>query len=262
MVIDICLPTLNQAKSTQATLESFKNTQAIEHRYIIVDNGSTPPVRDWLLGLTGDDIVIRNSENVGLPKAMNQARKVSDADFILYTHTDVLMYEQDWDTKITKILEGLGSVGVAGAFGALGLGTGDLYQSPYRMQQLVRTRTLAGNKCRLNPLVHGQMQFHEEFQRCAVLDGFLLIVRNGLTFWDQSVHHMYDNDICFESMDKGWQNIVINLDIDHLGGKTDVNEDWASPFGKSKAEIHAESHLPFYEKWRPGKRGIHLPYSV
>jgi GT2 family glycosyltransferase len=263
VTLDICFPVLNQQESTQRALESFKQNQDDQaNRYIIVDNGSKQFVRDWLIGLTGSDAVIRNDYNAGLPKAMNQARSISTADYILFTHTDVEMFEKGWDTKIKKILEGLGSVGVAGFFGARGLGAQEIYHVPYQMNQLARWGTMAGNRCRLDPSIHRHRQFSEEFERCAVLDGFGLIVRKGLKFWNKSVHHNYDNDICLESLDAGWQNIVINMDIMHHGGRTDVNEDWATPFGKSKAEIHAESHIPLYEKWKPGSRKISLPASI
>ncbi len=263
ITLDICFPVLNQEESTQMALNSFKRTQDDQsNRYIIVDNGSKRFVREWLLGLSGDDFVIKNDNNVGLPKAMNQARKISTADYILFTHTDVEMFEQGWDAKIKKILTDLGSVGVAGFFGAKGLGTHDIYKTEYYMQQLIRTRTIAGTRCRLDPRVHGHYQFDGEIESCAVLDGFALIVRKDLLFWDKSPHHNYDNDICLESINKGFQNIVINMDVMHYGGRTDVNEDWASEFGKSKAEIHAQSHIPLYEKWKPGNNNICLPHSV
>lgn len=262
ITLDICFPVLNQEESTQKALNSFKWNQDDKNRHIIVDNGSKRFVRDWLEGLEGEDMVIRNSENVGLPKAMNQALQISRADYTLFTHTDVEMFEPGWDVKIKRILTDLGSVGVAGFFGARGIGAQHMYQVPYQMNQLARWGTLAGNRCRLDPNVHGHLQFADEFQRCAVLDGFCLIVKRGLKFWDKSVHHNYDNDICLESIDAGWQNIVINMDVTHYGGRTDVNEDWASPFGKSKAEIHSESHVPLYEKWRPGNRNIALPYGI
>jgi hypothetical protein len=89
------------------------------------------------------------------------------------------------------------------------------------------------------------------------LDGFSLIVKKDLRFWDESVHHNYDHAICLDSIKKGYQNIVINIDVDHLGGRTDVGEDWASTFNKTKQQIHEESHRPLYEKYRDM-----LPYRV
>jgi glycosyltransferase involved in cell wall biosynthesis len=263
MTLAVCIPVLNQPEVTQATLDSLKARQKDKNiKYIIVDNGSTPPVRDWLIGLTGEDVVIRNQKNVGLPKALNQALRVNDADYLFCTHTDVVMYEQDWDEIVLKAIEEAGNVGVAGFFGAKGIGTPDIYHTPYMMQQLVRTNPISGNRCKLNLATHGQMTFDHLWEKCAVLDGFSLIVHKDLKFWTNSVHHCYDNQVCLEAINSGKQNIVINMDVDHLGGRTDVGEDWASAFGKTKQQVHAEAHIPFYEYWKPGKQNIKLPFSV
>jgi GT2 family glycosyltransferase len=98
----------------------------------------------------------------------------------------------------------------------------------------------------------------------AVLDGFCLICNikmlekvGGFDERSYPLHHMYDNDICLESIRAGYKNIVIDMDVDHHGGMTDVGEDWAAPFGKTKDQVHKEAHPPFYQKWR----GV-LPYRV
>ena len=267
MKLDICIPVLNQEESTQKTLDSLKRLQKFDNRYIIIDNGSTRFVRDWLKGLSGDDIVIRNPQNVGLPKALNQALQISNADYVFNTHSDIEMFEQDWDLKTIQAIEEankIQTVGVAGYFGAMGIGRWDIYKNPYEMYQLVRTNPVAGNRCKLDPAIHHHMQFNSNWQKCAVLDGFSLIVKNDgvLKFWSESVHHMYDNDICLASYNLGMQVITINMDVIHYGGRTDVGEDWASPFGKTKQEIHSEAHLPFYNKWAPNKQNITLPFNV
>jgi len=59
-----------------------------------------------------------------------------DNEYVFCTHTDVNMFEQDWDEKTLKAISDAGNVGVAGYFGALGIGTGDIYKTPYIMQQL------------------------------------------------------------------------------------------------------------------------------
>lgn len=260
--IDICIPVLNQPEATQETLNSLKATQKFDNRYIIVDNGSNPPVRQWLQGLSGDDIVIRNSDNVGLPKALNQALQISKADYVFNTHSDIHMYEQDWDEKTSKAIQEAGNVGVAGYYGAMGIGSPDIYRMPYSFTQMVRTNPIAGDRCRQDPRIHGHMQFKQDWVECAVLDGFSLIVKNdrSIKFWSESVHHMYDNDICLQAIDKGMKVITINMDVEHYGGKTDVGEDWATDFGKTKDQVHKESHLPFYEKWKPGNKNIHMPF--
>jgi glycosyltransferase involved in cell wall biosynthesis len=264
MTLDIAIPVLNQRESTQESLNSLKRTQQHPHRYIIIDNGSTPPVREWLQGLDGDDIVIRNSSNVGLPKALNQALEVSKADYVFNTHSDITMYEDGWDVKVEEAISEAGNVGVAGFFGAYGIGAFGIYNAPYHFTQLARQQPMAGVRCHMDTKIHGHSIFPEKWRKCAVLDGFSLIVKNdgSLKFWDKSVHHQYDNAICLEAWSKGMRVICINLEIQHHGGRTDVGENWAEGFGKTKDEIHKESHLPLYEMWKPGMRNITLPYYV
>lgn len=247
----IIIPVLNQKGCTQSTLSSLKSREKNKNTYIIVDNGSNPPVRDWLDGLSGDDVVIRNSSNVGVPKALNQALSISEADYNFCTHSDIYMFEQDWDQKIIDSIEEHNNVGVAGFFGAMGIGTQEIYKTPYNMGQLVRISTYSGNRCKLKQSMHRQQHFSGLWMKCAVLDGFALIVKKGLKFETKlGAHHMYDNDICLQSIISGFENIIINMDIDHFGGRTDVGEDWSSVFGKTKQQVHQEAHPPFYEKWR------------
>ena len=265
MKISVSIPVLNQPESTQKTLDSLKSKQSKEIQYIIVDNGSTPPVRDWLIGLSGDDIVIRNEQNVGLPKALNQAMIVSDTDYTFFTHSDIEMFEQDWDLKIEQAIEDAGNVGVAGFYGAYGIGSSDIYRTPYHFTQLVRVIPVAGDRCKQDPKIHGHAQFKELWKKVAVLDGFSLIVKNEAGFvFDESFgpHHMYDSDIALQAYNKGMQVICINMDVIHYGGRTDVGEDWATPFGKTKQEVHREAHPPFYEKWGGGRQNICLPFRV
>lgn len=278
MKIAIAFPVINQKELTQKVLDHFKNTQLEDNQYIIIDNGSEEFVRDWLIGLTTDDTVIRNKENVGVIKGYNQVYQVlknTDVDYIFYTHNDVLMYEQNWDQKLREILERenkIRPVGVAGFYGAKGIGTPDIYQAPYRMQQMIRIENVSN--CNRMDKIHGYRNIKSgDVEDVAVMDGFSLIVKMDLLRmtdgFDRTFppHHMYDNDICLESLDKGFRNIVIAMDCEHLGGRTDIGEEWEKPFGKTKAQIHEEAHPIFYKKWSPenvrnGKHGIQLPIRV
>lgn len=277
MKIALVMPILNQQESAQESVGSFKNTMGEEKiPLIVIDNGSQPQVRSWLNGLNGGDFVIRNEQNVGVLPALNQAYKVAGKafDYLFYTHSDVVMYEQNWTDKLTRILESLPDCGVAGFYGAKGIGTWDVYKRPYAMQQLVRVENVSGCH-RMDASVHGfrNLRGDQDFEEVAVMDGFSLIVKTELLDkiggFDTKypVHHMYDNDICVESLDKGYRNYVIRMDAFHHGGRTDVGENWAEAFGKTKQQIHQEAHPVFYEKWHPahvtaGNHNVCLPIRV
>lgn len=277
MNIIVAVPVLNQKEVTQNFLNKFRETEKSKLPLILIDNGSNPPTRDWLIGLRDGDIVIRNEENAGVLRALNQAWSVAkDYDYIFYTHNDVLLHEVGWDEKLIRILTDENNkgteVGVAGFYGAKGIGTGDIYKAPYVMQQMVRLENVS-NCNRMDANIHGFRNIRGEVEDVAVMDGFSLIVNikllNQLGGFDRNFppHHMYDNDICLESIDKGYRNIVISMDAEHLGGRTDVGEDWSKPFNKTKAEIHQEAHPVFYKKWAPdnvrnGKHKICMPVRI
>lgn len=275
MRITVVVPVLNQQEVTQQFLDKIRETEgSAKLPLLIIDNGSTPPVRSWLHGLREGDLVVRNEENVGVMPALNQAWRVlkDSTDYIFYTHNDVLIHEKNWDDKLVRVLSELPGCGVAGFYGAKGIGTHDIYRTPYYMHQLVRVENVSACH-RMDAAIHGFRPPSGETERVAVMDGFSLIVKtellNELDGFDRNypVHHNYDNDICLESLDKGYNNYVIAMDAEHLGGRTDVGEDWASKFGKSKAEIHQEAHPVLYNKWSPdwvtaGKHVISLPVRI
>lgn len=274
MNLAVGVPILNQQVITQQFVEQLRSTQEGSVPLVIVDNGSDIFVREWLVGLEEGDMVIRNDENAGVVKALNQIYQYCKnwADYIFYTHNDVMVYEQGWNKKIERILSEVPNVGVAGFYGAKGIGVPGIYRSPYVMQQLIRIENVSN--CHRMDAVHGYRPIRAgEWEDVAVQDGFSLIVSvellNKTNGFDRAYppHHMYDNDICMESLDKGYRNIVISMDAQHLGGRTDVGEDWTKPFGKSKADIHRDAHPVFYEKWSPKNKdsGLHkicLPIRV
>ena len=261
MKIAMCVPVMNQQEVTQQWLTSFKTTKDTAENLIpiiVIDNGSNPPVRDWLIGLEEPDIVVRNQNNIGVLPALNQGWAVAKElgiDYIFYTHNDVLMYEQGWDAKLLRLIETTPNVGVAGFYGAKGIGVPGIYDTPYAMHQLIRIENVSN--ARMDMGVHGFRNIRAgEYEEVAVMDGFSLIVSvellnkvDGFDWRRYPLHHMYDNDICLESINAGYKNYVFAMDCQHLGGRTDVGENWAKAFGKEKHEVHQEAHPPFYEKW-------------
>lgn len=275
MKITIVVLVLNQRELTQRFLDQLRSREgSAKFPLLLIDNGSTPPVREWLIGLREGDNVIRNHENVGVMPALNQAWSIlrNATDYLFSLHNDVMLHEQNFDDKLVRVLSSLPDVGVAGFYGAKGLAVSSIYRTPYEISQLVRIENVSA--ClRMNPFIHNFRPPHGESEEVAVMDGFSLLVRtellNKLGGFDRSYppHHNYDNDICLESIDKGYKNYVISMDAEHLGGRTDVGEDWTKPFNKTKAEIHRDAHPVLYNKWSPdnvanGKHKIKLPIRI
>lgn len=269
---------LNQEENTKRFYSSFRDTadnwDDIER--IIIDNGSNPALTLHETLDTGIKM-IRNEKNMGVPVGMHQAYLNSTADYLVIPHNDVTMYEKGWDTKLIQILEDANKtqeVGVAGFFGAKGMGSNDLYKTPYHFTQLGRYHCVCG--CERVPKGHGHrpIRGNKLWEKVAVLDGLCLIFsrkflddNNG---FDQNlpIFHNYDHHPCLQAINLGYQVIVMNLDFDHVSGMTNNLEKWEEGTGKTQLEIHRLSGYPyFYNYWNPqnkknGKNKICLPYWV
>lgn len=240
-----------------------------EHlEFVLYDNGSTTSLKQAMDERYPNSVfsyhVERSEINVGVPVACNfflDWAKNKGESFASIMHSDTYIYQQGWDIYLQGAFAAL-NPGVIGFFGAAGIGTDDIYRSAYRLTQMIRVHTYSGDRCRLSSDVHHQHKFSEDLMQCAVLDGFFLATNVNLRFDEASPHHMYDNDICLESISAGYKNFVLNMDCDHPGGKTDGGTEWNEVFNRTKSQIHADAHVHFYNKWFPGNRNITLPYFV
>lgn len=257
VTLSIVIPLLNHKEETIKNLQTFIDTADNFSlvNVIIIDNGSDIPASEW--GFPQGTTFIRHNENIGVLPALQEGymtAKNKGANHIAFFHNDVQMHENGWDTKLIRILDDP-TIGCAGFFGAKGLGTTGLYRDPYVMSQFIRHDNVSG--CIRMPSGHNFRTPYGETEDVAVLDGFSLIcsvaMLDKIGGFDLNLppHHMYDNDTCVASHYADFRNVVIAMDAYHTGGMTDVTEDWNKPFGKTKQEIHADAHYPyFYNKWR------------
>lgn len=248
MKLIIGIPALGQEETLKKNIDLLIENASEKPQIVVFDNGSNPKI-----SRSRKYDIIRSSTNLGVPEAMSRIMEKYDADWYMMIHSDVSIYEKDWDVKLKQTiteLELAGKVpGVIGGFGSLQLGSNNIYQKPYEKTDMMRAYNIAGQKNRLGA-EHGYKKFDELYKECITLDGYWLTVRKGLNFWDNAPHHMYDHDICMESIDQGMTNYTINVDHLHEGGVTVCNEDWASDLKMGEDEIHDLAHTEFYEKWK------------
>jgi glycosyltransferase involved in cell wall biosynthesis len=260
MKITIGIPVFNQEEQTLKCLSLIlKNSYQIDE-IILIDNGSDTELAATLFPIYSESEIwnkmriVRNYKNLGVRPALNQIWELADGDVIVYTHNDVEIYEGGWDEKIRSAFRNLPEAGIIGAYGAKGIGTSDIYQAQYVMQQLARQGCVSD--ARMDKSVHGFRNLKNLYENVAVFDGFFMAIKKELLnktngFSDiLPIHHSYDNLICIQSIENGYENVLISLDVTHVGGQTDVKEDWVKGTGKSKAEIHADAHPPLYEYGR------------
>lgn len=246
MKIIVGIPVLGQNETLQKNIKSWKENASKPIDFVLFDNGSTPAIPE------GDYTLIRSEKNIGVPQAMNAIMDSVEADYYVLIHSDVECFEKDWDVRLVEAIYEIrnqGSTpGVIGGFGSLQLGANDIYITPYNKGQLGRAYNIQGTKNRLDQ-VHGGTQFQELVKQCITLDGYMLITHKSLRYWDNAPHHMYDHDICMESIDKGMTNWTWNIDHLHEGGVSVCREDWTRDFKYDGDEIHDLAHTEFYKKW-------------
>lgn len=112
-VVDICICVYNRFDILKDCLASIpKAIQNSKYNIIIVDNNSVKDDADKFYSDNKEMIIIRNKENVGFPKACNQAARRKQSPFIFMLNSDVILDEHALDYLITKMDDP--TVGVCG----------------------------------------------------------------------------------------------------------------------------------------------------
>jgi len=106
--LTIVIPVFNQFDWTETCLTALKE-ETKDYNVILVDNGSTDETRS--LGEEFGLRIIRNTENLGFPKAVNQALKVVESEFACLLNNDVVV-TPGWAGRLMEVLnEGFSIVG-------------------------------------------------------------------------------------------------------------------------------------------------------
>lgn len=86
-MISIIIPVWNLHELTMFCLETLRiNSTGSDYEVIIIDNGSNPPYE-----FSKNVKLIRNEENLGFPKAVNQGIEIAQGDWICLLNNDVLV---------------------------------------------------------------------------------------------------------------------------------------------------------------------------
>jgi len=118
------MPVWNKEDLTRQCLDSiFENTDC-DYRLIIIDNASDGPTKTYLTDVKNShpDIVtlIRNEENIGFTKAVNQGIKASSAGYACVINNDIIVFS-GWLSEIMRVAESSQDIGIvnpANNFGA------------------------------------------------------------------------------------------------------------------------------------------------
>lgn len=174
----------------------------------------------------------------------------TEAEIIFCLHDDLEMLDPDWIGKTVRHFERTPACGLAGYGGAIGLGSDQIYKTPYDPMQLAR---IGFRSNLVDAEVHGLRSLLSE--RVACLDGFSQIGRRafwigqglapnlanarnlnaygGLRQWERPltyledhgfVHHFQDGALGCLAARYGWETWYLPVRARHLGGQTAVGD--------------------------------------
>ncbi len=111
--VSIVLVFYQQAHLSLLCLRSLLQHADVSYELIIVDNDSTDAT-DKLLDKIDNAKIIRNTENLGFVKAVNQAAAAAGGEYVLLLNNDALIEEQTLSNALA-VIDGDESVGAVGA---------------------------------------------------------------------------------------------------------------------------------------------------
>lgn len=187
--------------------------------------------------------------------SLQRGYELSTSPIIAFIHDDVEILEPGWDAAVLEEFQ-RPNVGVVGFGGALGLGTDDIYKTPYRLQQLARLNYGSNAP---DWETHGTR--FTGSREVATLDGYALIVRRELLDkiggWPTRdlTFHNYDNAICLYAHRHGYKVRQLGIYAKHGGGGTSVKDGryaaWLkAEFNKTDSDVHRESHEWLYAEFK------------
>lgn len=111
---DIIMPVWNQLLHTKKCIESIQKNTELPHRLIIIDNASDDDTRKYLeeLARRYENItLIRNEENLGFIKAVNEGLKKSNAKFACLMNNDTIP-AAGWLKRLIDLAESKSDIGL------------------------------------------------------------------------------------------------------------------------------------------------------
>ncbi|MDD3905585.1 MAG: glycosyltransferase family 2 protein [Candidatus Omnitrophica bacterium] len=115
MKCDIIIPVWNQPETTRECIEALIGNTRYPYRLILIDNGSAAETRNYLEDLkkagTPEVLLIRNEENLGYVKAVNQGLKASSAPYVCLMNNDTVPGD-GWLERLVEFAEAHKEIGL------------------------------------------------------------------------------------------------------------------------------------------------------
>lgn len=241
MTLEYFIPCIGQPELVAQCCENLLKGRRGIADITVIDNGSKIPIKAetsrpqiW---------IYRSEENMGMVKTLDFVRRKSVADIIVYAHSDFMLYEDEWNLKIAAHFEADPKLGLIGAVGAEQADTNG-----------GRSRVWCSFR---DGEVHGWKPETSALRPVVLLDGCFMAFRRsamedaGIPDLSFPFHHFYDKDISLSMHTKGWKVAVLQMDCEHLSGKTACQPECQEFFNKYGGEqaIYNEAEKRYLSKW-------------
>lgn len=214
--VSIVMAVWNQLPYTKLAVESIMKNTTTPFELVIVDNGSRPDVRTYFDSLRDrlDISYIRNEENLGPIRAINQGIASARGLYVTVIHNDVVIMEKGWLEKIVSFMEKDPRIGIAALAGR---------------KEIYRTGCVNEESLKHNLQNEDlNVPMEEEISEVAVVDGLCFVMRRQLIECVKGLDetygymHCYDLDISLQSIEAGFKNVVVRVEAMHIanGGIT------------------------------------------
>ncbi|MCM8761339.1 MAG: glycosyltransferase family 2 protein [Candidatus Omnitrophica bacterium] len=112
---DIIIPVYNKEDLTSNCLKSIEAKTHTPYRLILIDNASGPLTMKFLeeYKITHpDSLLVRNDENLGWVKAVNQGIELSRAPYICVMNNDTIIETDDWLKRMIEVADSEEDIGL------------------------------------------------------------------------------------------------------------------------------------------------------
>lgn len=218
---DIIMPVFNKPELTRQCIASIRAHTRTAYRIILVDNHSDGPTRTLLQAIAADReriTLIRNADNVGWVKAVNQGLGRSSAPYCCIMNNDTVVKTDDWLHTLIAAAEGAPEIGLVNPRFTLKKGAG-------RIGSLVEVDFCRG---------YCMLVKRRVIDTIGTLDE-----RYGLGYYD-------DDDYSVRAIAAGFRCVMVNdVVVEHLGDATfsELFKD-----GPRRA-LHEKNKALFFARW-------------
>lgn len=248
--ISIITLTYNQLEYTQKFIESiFKFTNNFE--LIIVDNKSTDGTREYLNKLKNKHSNIRiilNDENLGFPKAINQALIIANGEFIVLSNNDIIV-TKNWLDKLISVAKTDNKIGIVGPISN--------FVSGVQLDPNAKYNSIEQMHKYSDKISQQNKGEKEEFPRVAFLCTLIkkeVIDKIGGLDERFSPGNFEDDDFCLRAQLAGYKTVIAKDVFIHHYGSVSFKANGENEYGK---RLETNKNI-FIQKWGSDPEGIWL----